>query len=85
MAMMLGYYVAAFKYPVECTMDFRYIPLTVLVGAFFLGAWARQLTEKPQGETLSIRGGTAYGIIFMVALFSISSVMMYIGLYLVTH
>ena len=82
---MISFYVAAFKYPFECTMDFRYIPLTALVGAFFLGLWTKQLTEKPRGETISIRDGMAYGIVCIVALFAISSVMMYVGLYAIYH
>ena len=83
--MMISFYVTAFKYPFECTMDFRYIPLTALVGAFFLGLWTKQLTEKPRGETISVRDGMAYGIVCIVALFAISSVMMYVGLYAIYH
>ena len=84
-AMIISFYVTSFKYPFECTMDFRYIPLTALVGAFFLGAWTQQLTEKQDGQMMRVRRGTVGGIMFMVALFAMSSIMMYIGLYQINH
>ncbi|MEE3467876.1 MAG: glycosyltransferase family 39 protein [Eubacterium sp.] len=83
-AMMLGYYSAAKQYPFECTMDFRYIPLTVLCGACFLGLGAKRLLVPEPERFRRVRRG---GVILMgvtTALFALLSSAMYVGLFSLT-
>ncbi len=85
MFMMIGFYFASIKYPFECTMDFRYVPLTAVVGAFFIGVFVKQMTDKPKEERSRARSVAIYGTIILVAAFAMSSVMMFVGLYSINH
>ncbi len=84
LAMMIGYYVTAFRYPFVCTMDFRYIPLTVPVGAAFLGMGMNMCikTENSGKNTKKIHPNNVfmYVICALVAVFCLCSTVMFIGL-----
>lgn len=72
---MVGYYKMTAEYPHVCTMDFRYIAPTAVLGAAFLGMLLQELDSR--GKTLgrtaaAVLGGAAFvfsfcsGIIYMV-------------------
>ena len=84
LVMLVGYYVAAWRYPFVCTMDFRYIPLTVPVGACFLALGMSRIRGNVSGRTGKTRTITYYGWLAITGLFCISSVVMYIGLLVLT-
>lgn len=62
-----------FGYPFACTMDYRYIPLTTVIGGIFLGICFRHLRQKSgMGYRLLCKGMQA-----MVLLYAVLSVVMY--------
>ena len=40
---MISYIAFNIDYPFSCTMDFRYIPITVIIGAIFIGKFSNQI------------------------------------------
>ncbi len=59
------------KYPFGCTMDFRYIVPTALIGSVFLGRWA---DVRKTGIVVEIAG---YMLWILLGLFCITSCLMY--------
>ena len=60
-------------YPFACTMDYRYIPLTTIIGAIFFGICFRQIRQK---------SGSSYrflckGMQAIVLLYATLSIVMY--------
>ncbi len=50
---MTSYFIFAFKYPHNCSMDFRYLPVTVVIGSLFIGMAAEQIKiDFPKRETV---------------------------------
>ncbi|SDA16899.1 Dolichyl-phosphate-mannose-protein mannosyltransferase [Ruminococcus sp. YE71] len=48
--MMLNFYKMSADYPFTCTMNFRYITPTVIIGAFFMGITLKRLEEKRENK-----------------------------------
>ena len=40
---MISYIAFNIDFPFSCTMDFRYIPITVIIGAIFIGKFSNQI------------------------------------------
>ena len=61
------------QYPFACTMDYRYIPLTTIIGAIFMGICFRYIRQKSgMGYRIACKGIQA-----IVLLFAVLSVVMY--------
>ncbi len=73
--MMLNFYKMSADYPFTCTMNFRYITPTVIIGAFFMGLTIKRLTEKKDSKA----AGTAVSVMTgSVVLFCLLSIIIYL-------
>lgn len=72
---MISYIIFNIDYPFTCTMDFRYIPITAVIGAIFIGKFC-QLIDK-DNKVCKIANTLIYSII---TIFVMSSVIVYITL-----
>ncbi len=63
--MMLNFYNMSAKYPFTCTMNFRYITPTVIIGAFFMGVTIKRLKEKSsKGADIAIKAMSGVTVLF---------------------
>ncbi len=62
------------RYPYSCTMDYRYIVPTALMGAIFLGVTSELIGEKEQGV---LKKYYDKGLIGIMVVFSLLSISMY--------
>jgi hypothetical protein len=70
--LMLSFVYFNIKYPFGCSMDFRYIVPTVVIGAGFLGLLLDKAAENRRLRPLAV------GMIAVVAVFAVSSAVFYI-------
>lgn len=75
-AMVWGLQVVSFisfniKYPFACTMDYRYIPITTIIGAIYIGMLYQEVEEK-EGICMKVLCKCIQGLVLVFAAFSIT-------------
>lgn len=70
---LVSYVCVNFRYPFGCTMDYRYIPMTAVIGAVFIG-WFYQEMKKKKNRWC---GWYCTATKVLTGLFAISSIVMY--------
>lgn len=68
LTMLFGYYQTAFQYPFVCTMDFRYIPFTVVIGAVFYGSYICKLQNGAENGVLHQRSRIVSELLFYISI-----------------
>ena len=66
-----------FKFPHNCSMDFRYIVPTMIIGAMFIGMFVNKLREDIDKKN-TVHSIVTYGSIGLTSLFCIFSELVYI-------
>ena len=71
--MMYSYFSFAYKYPHECSMNFRYVQYAMIppLAALALEVKTPAVAEKGMGKTQKGAGKAAYPIVALYVLFSI--------------
>ena len=67
----------AFQYPHTCSMDYRYIPMTCVIGSIFIGM-AFEETKFDFSKKDNIINPIRYSVIGVTSLFCITSVLVYV-------
>lgn len=73
----LNFIVFSFEYPHSCSMDFRYIVPTLVIGAMFIGIFVEQCRKQSKKSFSNAVMGVSIGL---TSLFSIFSTVVYIML-----
>lgn len=76
LAMVWGLQVVSFisfniRYPYACTMDYRYIPITTIIGAIYIGMLYQEIEEK-EGISMKLLCKFIQGLVLVFAAFSIT-------------
>ena len=71
---MISYISFNINFPHACTMDFRYIVITVIVGAIYIGLFCRQI-ERRDNVAYKIGLGFIYSA---TIIYGISSILVYL-------
>ena len=82
----ISYYIFCDSYPFTCTMNIRYVVMSIFTGAFFLSAMLHMLIRKgsaceenaAKSTTLLLNSTLIYGTAAVIILFSAFSVVTYI-------
>ena len=82
---MIGFYRNAAVYPFVCTTDFRYIPLTVVVGALFFGMllmrlWKMVHTGNLSERRIKVASYAYHGSVLCSIVFCLASAVLMIGI-----
>lgn len=77
-AILMGsFYANSKNYPFTCTMNFRYITPTVIIGALFLGLAMKELRKRPKWGDTIVNVAVECSLIFAVGV-----TVLYLGLYI---
>lgn len=75
------YYIKfCFDFPHDCSMDYRYIVPTCVMGAFFIGSFVQLLSNKLSAKNKNAALGLKYCVGSLAALFCLGSSIVYIML-----
>lgn len=79
--LMFGYFIKfCFNFPHNCSMDYRYIVPTCVLGAFFIGAETEQLYTQLEKKNNTAAKAVKIGTISVTALFCLFSAIVFIML-----
>ena len=75
----VNFIIFSFQYPHTCSMDYRYMVPTCVIGAIFIGMAVEQIGED-KGEAAAVTRIVKYGTLGITALFSLFSVIVFLML-----